>query len=66
VFEYLYQMCPTYGPIFLEGAKLEEKRGELAKTAIVCERGLEKNAKYGPLWFLLLRTLEKQIYEFDS
>lgn len=50
-FRYLLKHCPTYGPIFLEASKYEEREGDIDKAIAYCEEGLYYNSKYCPLWF---------------
>jgi tetratricopeptide (TPR) repeat protein len=50
-FRYLVKNCQSYGPIYLEASKYEEREGEVEKALELCEEGLQYNAKYGPLWF---------------
>ncbi len=50
-FRYLLRNCQSYGPIYLEASKYEEREGEIDKAIEVCEEGLQYNSKYGPLWF---------------
>lgn len=50
-FRYLLKNCQSYGPIYLEASKYEEREGEMEKAILLCEEGLDYNAKYGPLWF---------------
>ena len=52
-------MCPTYGPIFFEASRYEEREGNFEESLQICEDGLDKNQKYGPLWFQYLRLYEK-------
>jgi tetratricopeptide (TPR) repeat protein len=59
-FRYLLRNCQSYGPIYLEASKYEEREGEVDKAIDVCEEGLQYNSKYGPLWFQYLRLLEKR------
>jgi hypothetical protein len=50
-FKYLIKNCQSYGPIYLEASKYEEREGEIERALQVCEEGLQFNSKYGPLWF---------------
>jgi tetratricopeptide (TPR) repeat protein len=59
-FRYLLRNCQSYGPIYLEASKYEEREGEVDRAIDVCEEGLQYNSKYGPLWFQYLRLLEKR------
>jgi hypothetical protein len=50
-FKHLLKNCQTYGPIYLEASKYEEREGEIERALQICEEGLQYNMKYGPLWF---------------
>jgi len=58
-FSYLTEVCPTYGPIYLEASKYEEKENEIAAAVKITSDGIDHNPKYGPLWFQYLRLFEK-------
>ena len=58
-FRYLIKHCQSYGPIYLEASKYEEREGEIDRALQLCEEGLQYNTKYGPLWFQYLRLYEK-------
>ena len=58
-FRSLMDKCQSYGPIFLEASRYEEREGHLAESLEICEEGLDFNPKYGPLWFQYLRLYEK-------
>jgi len=58
-FRYLFAHCQTYGPIYLEASKYEEREGEIGEALRICEEGLQFNQKYGPLWFQYMRLYEK-------
>lgn len=58
-FRHLLKNCSTYGPVYLEASKYEEREGEIEKSLALCEEGLQYNGKYGPLWFQYLRLYEK-------
>lgn len=52
--------CSGVGALYLEAAKFEEKWGKKIDLALeTCEKGLNRNPKYGPLWFAALRLIEK-------
>ena len=51
--------CNSYGPVFLEASRYEERESYLAESLKICEEGLDYNPKYGPLWFQYLRLYEK-------
>ena len=50
-FKHLLKRCQSYGPIYLEASKYEEREGDLNRAIRICEDGLQYNLKYGPLWF---------------
>jgi la-related protein 1 len=50
-FKYLTEVCPTYGPIYLESSKYEEKESMIEQAVNITSDGLDNNPKYGPLWF---------------
>ena len=50
-FRDLMDKCQTYGPLFFEASRYEEREGHLEESLQICEEGLEYNSKYGPLWF---------------
>lgn len=57
----LMHQCSTFGAVYLEAIKFEEKWGQnIENTYTLCEKALEKNPRYGPLWFITLRILEKK------
>jgi hypothetical protein len=58
-FKYLTEVCPTYGPIYLESSKYEEKESMIEQAVNITSDGLDNNPKYGPLWFQYLRLFEK-------
>jgi len=43
--------CQTYGPIFLEASKFEERIGNYKLAFEIAEEGLFYNEKFSPLWF---------------
>ena len=51
--------CQTYGPLYFEASRYEERECHLLESLAICEEGLEYNPKYGPLWFQYLRLYEK-------
>ena len=70
-FRELITKCPTYGPIFFEASRYEERESELAQSLKICEEGIDSNPKYGPLWFQYMRLYEKvpkkmRLEKFDS
>jgi len=48
---YLMTKCQTYGPIFLEASKFEERIGNYKLAFEIAEEGLFYNEKFSPLWF---------------
>lgn len=58
-FRHLIKNCQSYGPVYLEASKYEEREGEIEKAIQLCEEGLQHNGKYGPLWFQYMRLYEK-------
>lgn len=58
-FRTLMDKCQTYGPLFFEASRFEEREGFLEESLRICEEGLDLNPKYGPLWFQYLRLFEK-------
>ena len=58
-FRSLMDKCHTYGPLFFEASRYEEREGHLVESLAICEEGLDYNQKYGPLWFQYLRLYEK-------
>lgn len=47
------------GPVYLETSRYEEREGCLDEALTYCEKGLDYNPKYAPLWFQYLRLYEK-------
>ena len=39
-FGYLLEQCQSYGPIYLEASKYEEREGEIERAKEICEEGL--------------------------
>lgn len=58
-FGYLTEVCSTYGPVYLEASKYEEKENEIESAVKITSDGIDNNPKYGPLWFQYLRLYEK-------
>ena len=42
-FRYLIKNCQSYGPIYLEASKYEEREGEIDRAIGLCEEGLQFN-----------------------
>jgi la-related protein 1 len=58
--QYLMGQCPNFGAVFLEAVKFEEKWGGDFQAALdYCEKGLQRNPRYGPLWFSYLKVLDR-------
>lgn len=39
-FRHLLKKCQSYGPIYLEASKYEEREGEIERALKICEEGL--------------------------
>ena len=37
VFRYLFKHCPSYGPIYLEASKFEEREGDISRALDMCD-----------------------------
>lgn len=62
ILQNLIYNCSSFGAIYFEAIKFEEKWGKNLQFALdLCEKGLNRNQRYGPLWFCNLRILEKLI-----
>ena len=60
ILKYLVYNCDTFGAVYLEAIKFEEKWGDGLEYALdLCDKGIKMNPRYGPLWFASIRTLEK-------
>ena len=59
IFRTLLNECKSYGPVFFEASKYEEREGHIDVSLQICEEGLDYNIKYSPLWFQYLRLYEK-------
>jgi la-related protein 1 len=60
VLTFLMTTVGTYGTIYLEAVRFEEKWGRNLYSALnYSEESLAKNARYGPLWFCYLRIIDK-------
>lgn len=58
-FAYLMKYLPNNGNAFLEASRFEEREDQLEEAVNICERGLDKNVKFSPLWFQYLKLYEK-------
>jgi tetratricopeptide (TPR) repeat protein len=70
-FRILMDKCQTYGPLYFEASRYEEREGQFDESLKICEEGLDFNPKYGPLWFQYLRLYEKfdgktRVAKFES
>jgi hypothetical protein len=45
--------------VYLEASKYEERECQIEKAVEICDKGLEYNVKYSPLWFQYLKLYEK-------
>ncbi len=59
-FKYLMENVSWYGPIYHEAYRLEEKDGNERQALEIIKRGLSQLPRYGPLWFGLMRIIERQ------
>jgi la-related protein 1 len=60
ILQFLMGSCPNFGAVFLEAVKFEEKWGGDFQAALdYCEKGLQRNPRYGPLWFAYLKVLDR-------
>lgn len=50
-FAYLMKHLPNNGNAFLEASRFEEREDQLIAAINICERGLDLNTKFSPLWF---------------
>lgn len=57
---YLMKYVPWYGPIYYEAYRLEEREKRTPEALSIIRRGLQELPRYGPLWFGLLRMMEKK------
>jgi hypothetical protein len=48
---FLMKKCSSYGPVYHEASKFEERIGNHSQSKKICEEGLYYNEKYSPLWF---------------
>jgi hypothetical protein len=49
-----------YGPIYFEAFKLEDRDERDASALCVVKKGLKELPRYGPLWFGLLKIIERR------
>ena len=49
-----------YGPIYFEAFKLEDRDERDASALSVVKKGLKELPRYGPLWFGLLKIIERR------
>mmetsp|Transcript_26031 Transcript_26031/g.49856 ORF Transcript_26031/g.49856 Transcript_26031/m.49856 type:complete len:720 (-) Transcript_26031:47-2206(-) len=50
---------PHQGPIYCEASRVDAILGHWKSALSIAEQGVKTCLKYGPLWFLLLRLVEK-------
>ena len=62
------EICETVGngPVYLESSRYEEREGCIEEALTYCEKGLDFNPKYAPLWFQYLRLYEKASLELRN
>ena len=41
---------PNNGNVFLEASKFEEREDAIELAVDICERGIDLNTKFSPLW----------------
>jgi tetratricopeptide (TPR) repeat protein len=56
----LMKRVSWYGPIYHEAFRLEEKAEYFERALVVVQKGLFELPRYGPLWFGLLRIMERK------
>lgn len=66
LFEFLMDHVPWYGPIYSEALRLEETGGHITSCLRIIRRGLLELRRYGPLWFGLLRMMERMDFEAEK
>lgn len=59
LYSFLMDNVAWYGPIYLEALRLEEAEGNINNCLKIISKGLQELHRYGPLWFGLLRVMEK-------
>lgn len=59
LFEFLTNNIVWYGPIYFEAYRLEERENNFVETLTIISKGLNALPRYGPLWFGLLRIMER-------
>mmetsp|Transcript_61677 Transcript_61677/g.133606 ORF Transcript_61677/g.133606 Transcript_61677/m.133606 type:complete len:731 (-) Transcript_61677:204-2396(-) len=50
---------PHQGPIYCEACRVESVLGYWRQALSIAESGVQASLRYGPLWFLLVRLVEK-------
>lgn len=60
LFAVLIMKVSWYGPIHYEAFRLEEKAELFENACTVVQRGLKELPRYGPMWFGLLRVMERR------
>lgn len=62
LFRYLMKSVSWYGPIYYEAYKLDERELMYESALEIIRRGLKELPRYGPLWFGLLKIMERYDY----
>lgn len=60
IFKFLMKHVHWHGPIYYEAFRLEERIGYEEVAISIAETGLSELKHYGPLWFGLMRLLERR------
>lgn len=54
---------PSYGPVFHDALRVEERAGNISRAVAIADRGLATVPRYGPLWFGAFHVYERVSYE---
>lgn len=69
LFQFLIQQVSWYGPIYFHAYKLDERDclndPQLSSSLSIIQKGLKELPRYGPLWFALLKIMERLDYELE-
>jgi la-related protein 1 len=65
LYAFLMNAMPWYGPLYYEAFRLEETGGHYNTCLRIITRGLQELRRYGPLWFGLLRVVERADFESE-
>lgn len=65
LYAFLMNAMPWYGPLYYEAFRLEETGGHFNTCLRIITRGLQELRRYGPLWFGLLRVVERADFESE-